>query len=271
MSSSQSLVILGGGPIGLEMALAAHTAGSWGRITLVERSSGPGGNVAAWGHVRLFSPWALNTTALGLEALDATGCPQPDPSAYPTGRELVDAYLAPIWRHLEGLGVTCLWDTEAVAVSRGAVLKGTMKGRSGAPFTVLVAKKTSSEGGAKGGETAVESLQRADALVDATGTYGQRVWLGPGGMPALGERSLEASSVGGVDCGVPDIAGKDRGRFGGGKVSELNTVLGLAFLKHTRPAGWVLTFHGGSSSSCATLMVMPSPNRTGHLRGGQRL
>merc|ERR1711965_616955 len=33
-----------------------------------------------------------------------------------------------------------------------------------------------------------EVILEADAVVDATGTYGQRNWLGAGGMPALGER-----------------------------------------------------------------------------------
>jgi hypothetical protein len=179
----------------------------------------------------------------------------------------VAAYLAPLWRHLEGLsGVSCLPNTEAISVSRGSLLKGAMQGRAGAPFTVLVATKPPlSEGGA---ETAVESvLSGFDALVDATGTYGQRVWLGPGGMPALGERSLEAQGeASGVVCGVPDVAGKDRARFDGGKVtcvigsgySAITTVKLLTDLATAEASGgtpaavrvvWATRRHGSNGSS----------------------
>ena len=72
-----------------------------------------------------------------------------------------------------------------------------MKGRRGEPFRVL----------AESAEGAEEEIW-GDALVDASGTYGHRNNLGPGGSPALGERALSGSIL----TGIPDVAANP-GRF----------------------------------------------------------
>lgn len=64
MATRQRLLIIGGGPIGLELALRAIRSGKW-HVTVCEQGAGAGANVLAWGHVRLFSSWALNTTDSG--------------------------------------------------------------------------------------------------------------------------------------------------------------------------------------------------------------
>lgn len=66
-----------------------------------------------------------------------------------------------------------------VSIGRGRHLKGDMSSRVGLIFQVLV---EDIEG--------QERLITADAVVDASGSFGHRNWLGPGGLPALGERKV---------------------------------------------------------------------------------
>ena len=51
---SKRLLVLGGGPIGVELACRAVVDG-W-RVTVVEQGA-PFAHVRTWGHVTLFSPW----------------------------------------------------------------------------------------------------------------------------------------------------------------------------------------------------------------------
>ena len=85
--------------------------------------------------------------------------------------------------------VTLRRGTEAVGVARSGLLKGAMAGRPGTPFRVLVARYREST------EEEEEEVLVADAVVDATGTFGARNWLGRGGLPARGERRLSAAGI----------------------------------------------------------------------------
>jgi len=82
------LVVIGCGPIGIELSLAALQSNCFD-VTIVERGE-PTQNVKDWGHVRLFSPNSLNTTALGLGVLDELNVPHPQLNIFPTGHEFVD-------------------------------------------------------------------------------------------------------------------------------------------------------------------------------------
>ena len=62
------IAILGAGPIGLEAALYAHYLGY--DVDVYERGR-VADSVRAWGHVRMFSPLAMNCSLLGLAALKA--------------------------------------------------------------------------------------------------------------------------------------------------------------------------------------------------------
>src|SRR4051794_33686398 len=62
------LAVLGAGPIGLEAALYARKLDL--SVTIFERSR-IGEYLHRWGHVRLFSPFGMNTTALGRAAIRA--------------------------------------------------------------------------------------------------------------------------------------------------------------------------------------------------------
>ena len=85
------LSVLGGGPVGLEMAAAAVRAG-W-RVTLIERERELCRNVLSWGHVTLFSPNSLNMSSLGRQLLAEAGAEIPGDEDYLTGREYVEKYL----------------------------------------------------------------------------------------------------------------------------------------------------------------------------------
>ena len=77
---------------------------------------------------------------------------------------------------------------------------------------------------------AVERIDKADVVIDATGTYGQANGLGPGGLPAIGQASLASE----IESGMPDIAGADREHYAGRSVwvvaghSAATNVLALA-------------------------------------------
>src|SRR5215831_10266015 len=89
------IAVLGAGPIGLEAALYALHLGFPTRV--YERSR-VGEYVRRWGHVRLFSPFGMNCTSLGRDALraDDPHFEFPDDGAIQRGRDYVDAYLEPL-------------------------------------------------------------------------------------------------------------------------------------------------------------------------------
>src|SRR5438093_8806243 len=89
--------ILGAGPVGLEAALDARSLNL--RVAVFERGR-VGEHWQRWGHVRLFSPFAMNTTPLGRSALRAARPDHEFPAddACVTGREHVAAYLMPVSR-----------------------------------------------------------------------------------------------------------------------------------------------------------------------------
>ena len=84
MAPRPRLLVIGGGPIGLEAALQALNLGYGVRV--LERGR-VGENILTWGHVRMFSPWEMNCSPLGLELLARARLrPFQDPRVTPTGR-----------------------------------------------------------------------------------------------------------------------------------------------------------------------------------------
>src|SRR5947208_4528960 len=71
------IAVLGAGPVGLEAALYARQLGY--PITVYERGR-VAEHVQRWGHVKLFSPFGMNTTPLGRAALKAENPKHPLPS-----------------------------------------------------------------------------------------------------------------------------------------------------------------------------------------------
>src|SRR3954454_11091193 len=111
------IAILGAGPTGLEAALAAVEAGH--PFTVYEASPSVAGNVRAWGHVRLFTPWDMNVSPRMRRHLpgapsSATDCP--------TGNELVEKLLAPL-AALPAIAPNLRLGTRVVAIGREGLLK----------------------------------------------------------------------------------------------------------------------------------------------------
>jgi hypothetical protein len=176
IEAQPSVAILGAGPVGLEAALAAAERG-W-ELTVYEAGDAVGAHVRDWGHVRLFTPWAMNVSERARRALPDA----PDGPALPTGDELAERLLEPL-AALPALAGRVRLGTRVDAVAREGLLKHeaiASPERGARRFRLLV-----SDGAGH------ESVEHADAVIDCTGTYGTANALGDGGIPAPGERALE--------------------------------------------------------------------------------
>lgn len=227
MTKNPRLAILGAGPIGLEAALYAARLNL--PFTLFERA-GVAENVLQWGHVRLFSPFGMNSTPLGRELVGVLG-KLPAEGDILTGREYRDAYLEP----LAGSGPlkgSLQTNTAVVGISRRGFLKTDLDPkRAGSPFLLLV------EDG-KG-----ERIVEADVVLDCTGTYDNHRWLGDGGLPALGETAAEQH----LRYTVDDIQGDEAIYYLeksvlviGAGYSAATTVVNLAKLAEQQTGTWVI-------------------------------
>jgi len=190
-------VVIGAGPVGL--AAAAHLVARGHRPVVLEAGARVGASMRAWGHVRMFSPWKYNIdgTARAL-LLDARWSPPADEEAFPTGDQLVDAYLEPLAR-VPPIAAGLRLSTRVLAVSRLGADKRTTAGRASRPFVVRLA-------GPDGDERLL-----AAAVIDASGTYHAPNPLGADGLPALGERAAAHR----IAYGIPDLLGDHRDRYAG--------------------------------------------------------
>jgi len=173
------LAILGAGPTGLEAALAAAEAGF--PFTLYEAAPEVAGNVRAWGHVRLFTPWDLNVSPRMRRNLRVAGTEIPEGADCPTGQELADRLFAPL-AALPAVAPHLKLGVRVLAVGREGLLKHeeiATAERGRRPFRLLLSDTSGREW-----------TERADLVLDTTGTYGHPNSLGDGGIPAPGEREL---------------------------------------------------------------------------------
>jgi thioredoxin reductase len=238
---SPRIAILGAGPIGLEAAVYARQLNL--PVEVYER-----GRVAEhlyrWGHVKLFSPFGMNVTSLGLAAIRADD-PQldfPADNTCITGREHLASYLEPLAKS-SLLRDYIRVDTQVLHISRRGCLKNDSpsEGKRGhQPFRLLVREN-------KNREVIVE----ADVVLDCTGTYGQHRWLGDGGIPAIGEMAAEPQIV----YGLEDVLGERQGTYAGKNVlvvgagySAATTVCNLVALAETHPDTWVVWLARGAST-----------------------
>src|SRR5262245_31503951 len=120
------VAVLGAGPVGVEAALYAASLKM--TVRLYERGD-VGANLRQWGHVRLFTPFAMNTTPLGRATLraDSPRGKMPADADLLTGREHLAAYLEPLARGslLSGCVQT---KTAVLAVGRKGCLKEELVG-----------------------------------------------------------------------------------------------------------------------------------------------
>jgi thioredoxin reductase len=231
------IAILGAGPIGLEAALYARSLSL--PVTVYERGR-LGEHVQRWGHVRVFSPFGMNSTPLGRAAIQAAGPRKelPADGDLLTGREHLARYLEPLAQAEPVKGCLRL-GTNVLHVARRGLLKDDPR-QARAPFRLIVKEGNSPE-----------RAEEADVVLDCTGTYGQHRWLGDGGIPALGEAAVETQ----IAYGLEDVLGEHRNRYAGknvlvvgGGYSAATTVCALADLAGQHPDTWVTWLARGSST-----------------------
>lgn len=183
------VAILGAGPAGLDAALEAAARG-WG-FTLYEAADRPAGGVRAWGHVSLFSPWSIDASPRMRAAL---GDGLPDDASCPTGRELAETLLDRV-AALPAVEPRLRLGTRVLAAGREGLLKNdeiSTPERAGRPFRLLVA-----------GPDGRERIEKADAVLDCTGSLAHPNTLGDAGIPAPGEAAVADRIV----RRIPDVAG----------------------------------------------------------------
>lgn len=220
------ILVIGAGPIGLEAALYARYLGY--EVAVIEQGT-VADSVLRWGHVRMFSPFSMNSSALGVAALRAQheDAELPEPDAILTGREYAEAYLLPLSRS-DLLRGCVMQQVKVLSVGRDGILKTDVRDvdRSDFRFRVLV-------------ETpAGEDVIDADVVLDTTGVTGQQNFVGHGGMPAIGELVSRAH----FSQPLPDILGADRERFANRRVlvvgsgySAATNIVALDQLKSDAP------------------------------------
>jgi hypothetical protein len=255
-SNGRRIAVIGAGPIGLECALYGARLGH--AVDLYE-SGEVAEHVGLWGHARMFSPWEMNVSALGLRALES--CRPATRAGFfargvcPTGAEYRERYLLRLSESPALAGRVHL-RTRVLAVGRCGVLKSEMPGsteRSRHPFRLLL----SADGR--------ERFAEADAVVDCSGVFSSHRWMGNGGIPAAGERELEAS----LDYGLPDAGGTEAERFAGRRTlvvgsghSAATVVESLAALAARAPGTSVLwLLRGAGRDPYAPIAGDPLPER----------
>ncbi len=223
--SSLPVAIIGAGPVGL--AAAAHLAERGQRFVVFEQGESAAAAVAAWGHVTFFSPWRYVVDEAARRLLEPTGWSAPDPDRDPTGRELIDEYLAPLAAHA-AIAPHLRLASRVVSVTRQGMDRVPSTGRSDRPFEIVTV--------APDGD---ETRHLARAVIDASGTWGNPNPAGASGVPALGERACAER----ISYGIPDVTGTQRARFAGRRVmvigsghSAMDSILGLARLRHDQPS-----------------------------------
>jgi thioredoxin reductase len=231
MNVSSHVVIIGGGPVGL--AAAAQLVRRGMDFTLLEAGDRVGASMRAWGHVRLFSPWAMNLDPDAVALLERSEWAAPPAGDHPTGAQIVADYLEPL-AALPEIARRLRFGAKVVAVSRDGHSRLDTGDRSSTPFIVRYVRN------------GVEQEVPATAVIDASGTWTTPNPLGAAGIPARGERQAADR----ITYGIPDVHGAARKRFTGRRVavvggghSAANALLDLAAL-NAEVAGasttWVL-------------------------------
>jgi cation diffusion facilitator CzcD-associated flavoprotein CzcO len=217
-----NVAVIGAGPVGL--AAAAHLITRNIPVKLYEAGERVAANVRDWGHVRLFSPWSFNIDEAAKAILKQHGWQEPRSDGLPTGSDLYEAYLRPLAETSEMRAVI---ETNATvkSISHEGISKVTTEGRGRTPFSLVVESQN--------GTTRID---RAHAIIDASGTWQNQNPLGASGLQAMGE----AAAADFIAYGIPDVLGAQRATYAGKRVvviggghSAANALLDLAQLADT--------------------------------------
>jgi thioredoxin reductase len=221
------IAVLGAGPTGIEAALYARALGY--TVTVYERGQ-VGEHIARWGHVRMFTPFGVNASPLGLQTLlrEKRSKDIPAESDLLTGRQFRDAYLAPL-SESETLIESMHPQNLVMQVGRVTSVKKS-EPDGPLPFRLLIRSANGAE-----------RIDTADAVLDCTGTYMSPNWLGDG-VPAVGEIAARPQ----LAMGLEDVLGERRDHYAGrsivlvgGGYSAATTVCQLAALAEEHPSTWV--------------------------------
>lgn len=191
-----TVAVIGAGPAGLSAA-AQLVARGYAPLVF-EAGERVAAHLDSVRHVRLFSPWQYNLDREAVRLLERAGWQAPAPQLLPTAGELIDQYLAPLSRVPE-IAAGLRLGRRVTAVARAGLDKVRTAGREAAEFLI----RSRDAGG--------EHEDRAWAVIDASGTWGQPNPLGASGLPALGEIEHAAA----IAYGMPDIAGRDLALYAG--------------------------------------------------------
>ncbi len=192
----QRLVIVGAGPIGLEAAVRASSAGY--DVTVLERGQ-IGAAIRHWQHVQLFTPFGMNSSEAGRACLKGTLLPGMDECL--TGQQYVDRYLQPLADSARLAG-RVRTNSEVIAVSRRSLGKTDQIGktsRADQPFRILIRTEQG------------ERIVNADMLLDCSGFTNRHRFIGAGGMPCPGELTLLTDE----HYHIPNKEAANRDRFCG--------------------------------------------------------
>jgi len=213
------IAVIGTGPTGIEAALYAKACGL--PVALYDRGA-IADHVRRWGHIRLFTPFGLNSTPLGLATLRAEKSSRelPAESDVLTGREFRDAYLVPL-AESETLLESLFLETAVLQLGR----------LPGGGFRLLLRD-------GKG----QERIESADIILDCSGTYASPRWLGDGNIAAVGELGARPQ----IASGLEDILSERKNHYAGKSIaligdgySAATTICALAALAEEHPATWV--------------------------------
>ncbi|WP_127782861.1 NAD(P)-binding domain-containing protein [Rhodococcus sp. X156] len=243
--SDLPVVVVGAGPVGLAAAAELRERGLTPLV--LERGSAAGAAVAEWNHVRLFSRWSEVIDPAARRLLDQTGWNAPDDDAYPTGLQWAREYLDPL---AAALGDAVQLDTEVIGVARRGRDRVVDAGRDTEPLSVHLRRADGTE----------ERIF-AQAVIDASGTWGTPNPLGGEGLPALGEKTAaDAITYRVPNLDDPTVRAQHAGQhtvIAGSGHSALTAIIALAELEHEAPGTritWVLrrgdvaaTFGGGQA------------------------
>ena len=156
--SNLPVAIIGAGPVGL--AAAAHLLVRNLDCVILEAGASVGNSLRTWGHVRMFSPWRYNIDAASRHLLLSHGWRPPAAEQFPTGRDLITDYLAPL-SETPAIASRLRLNAQVTAISRTGLGKVRSAGRDGASFEIRIRD-------AQGEQT--RSFARA--VIDASGTWG---------------------------------------------------------------------------------------------------
>ena len=232
------IAVLGAGPIGLEAALAAKAAGF---EVVVYEAGVPGEYVGRWGHVRMFTPFGLNSSDLGKQAikLDKPKVELPGENELLTGKEYREQYLVPVAESSTLAGVIKAKHS-VVTIGRVGWKKTDTPDQKKPlpPFRMLV----------RDGNTNQERFETADRILDCTGTFARPNWVGDGGIPAAGELAARPQ----VSFWPEDILGAKKGHYAGksvavigGGYSAATAICDLMTLAESQQATWVVWLTNG--------------------------